>query len=188
MRRIFTNLLDFIGGGISRTFGTAIVVVIFFSLFGVTPWEFGVRLVAEPPEWLLNGWLRLAMLILGLTLFAAAFRYNVWSRQQIAIDDLAEDISWAIHNLLNRARENPVADTWVAKWELDFNEWCARVTAKLGNRAFFTRADQLHFDRLGFVPQVAMSGHQRHDWLLSQLRLKFDRLRDVINWTQQRRR
>jgi hypothetical protein len=62
------------------------------------------------------------------------------------------------------------------------------VSKKLENRAFFTRADQLHFDMLGFVPPVSMTNNQRFDWLLSMLALKFERLRDVINWTQQRRR
>jgi hypothetical protein len=66
--------------------------------------------------------------------------------------------------------------------------WCDRVSAKLENKAFFTRADQLHFDQLGFVPQIAMTRQLELDQLLGQLREKFDRLRDVINWVQQRRR
>jgi hypothetical protein len=33
-----------------------------------------------------------------------------------------------------------------------------------------------------------IGGDPRLDWPLSQLRLKFERLRDVINWTQERPR
>jgi hypothetical protein len=34
----------------------------------------------------------------------------------------------------------------------------------------------------------AHSFNKHHEWLVSQLNLKFDRLRDVINWTQMRKR
>jgi hypothetical protein len=123
----------------------------------------------------------------GLVIIGLSLWMNLWSKKQQTIDDLAEEMSWAIHDLLNRT-PRPSTDEAVAKWESDFHQWCEKVSTKLENRAFFTRADQLHFDRLGFIEPVAMSGHQRFDWLLSQLRLKFDRLRDVINWTQQRHR
>ena len=134
-----------------------------------------------------NPWFKLALVVIGLVLIGVSLHFNVWSLRQEAIDDLAEDLSWAIHNLLNR----PVAnEPEVAQWEADFKAWCERVSAKLENRAFFTRADQLHFDRLGFVPLASFAGsyNQRHAWLVSQLNLKFERLRDVINWTQMRRR
>jgi hypothetical protein len=109
------------------------------------------------------------------------------SLRQRAIDDLAEDLSWAIHNLLNKPVSNK---TELSQWESDYRAWCQRVSAKLEKRAFFTRADQLHFDRLGFVPPANSTGSfsERHEWLLSQLKLKFERLRDVINWTQIRKR
>jgi hypothetical protein len=81
----------------------------------------------------------------------------------------------------------PSTEGEIDKFDTDYRAWCDKVSSKLNNRAFFTRADQLHFDRLGFVPPLQMSGHARLDWLLGQLRLKFERLRDVINWTQQRR-
>jgi hypothetical protein len=111
----------------------------------------------------------------------------VWSRKQRAIDDLAEDLSWAIQKLLNRD-PRPTTNQQVAQWEADYRSWCERVSKKLADRAFFTRADQLHFDMLGFVEPIGMSGIAHLDWLLSQLRLKFQRLRDVINWTQERTR
>jgi hypothetical protein len=160
---------------------------VFLLLFGMPPAELVVYLWRNPPAWLLNGWTRLTVLIVGLTLIGWSLSFNRWSQQQRAIDDLSEELSWAIRELLNQ-KPRPSTDDEVAQWEEKFRNWCEKVSGKLDNRAFFTRADQLHFDRLGFVDQISMSGNERLDWLLSQLRIKFERLRDVINWTQQRRR
>jgi hypothetical protein len=187
MRHKVGTLLQFIGGGIGRAASTGIAAGIFFVLVGMTPWQAAANFLQNPPSFLASVWFTPSLTILGLGLIALSLWFNIWSRKQQAIDDLAEDMSWAIHDLLNRS-PRPSTDTEVEKWESDFRAWCEKVTEKLENRAFFTRADQLHFDRLGFVQPIAMSGHQRFDWLLSQLRLKFERLRDVINWTQQRRR
>jgi hypothetical protein len=103
---------------------------------------------------------------------------------------LAEDISWAIDNLLNRRLPDDDGDLggYIENWRKDFEGWCTTVSQKLDNRAFFTRADQLHFDYLGFVEPVTFYNNPRLNRLLSQLRLKLERLRDVINWTQERRR
>jgi hypothetical protein len=120
------------------------------------------------------------MAIVGLALIGASLWFNIWSRSQQAIDDLAEEMSWAIVALLNRA-PRPAIDEGVSGWEIDFRNWCDRVSKKPENRAFFTRADQLHFAMLGFIEPIKMTEHGRYDWLLSQLRLKFERLRDVIN-------
>jgi predicted HTH transcriptional regulator len=81
---------------------------------------------------------------------------------QHAIDDLAEDISWAIGNLLNRS-PRPSTDEEISLWEGDFVRWCDSVGTKLENRKFFTRADQLHFERLGFVDQMRMTGQPKLD-------------------------
>ena len=45
------------------------------------------------------------------------------------------------------------------------------------------------WDTLGFVPVTHYTGSydNRHNWLVSQLNLKFNRLRDVVNWTQMRK-
>lgn len=98
---------------------------------------------------------------------------------------MADRLDWAIHNLLNR---NPLPKTTaeVAQWERDYQDWCDDISRKLGNRVFFTRADQLHFDTLGFVEPVTVTGNPELDRLLSQLRLKIERLRDVIRLAQQR--
>ncbi|MBI3526580.1 MAG: hypothetical protein HY067_01275 [Betaproteobacteria bacterium] len=176
-----------IGGAITRVAGTGLVVGIFIAAYGAAPGQAMADLLAHLPLWLTNPWFKLTLVVIGLFLIGVSLHFNVWSLRQEAIDELAEDLSWAIHHLLNR----PVAnESEVAQWEAEFKAWCERVSAKLENRAFFTRADQLHFDRLGFVPAAhfAHSFNQRHEWLVSQLNLKFERLRDVINWTQMRRR
>jgi len=72
-------------------------------------------------------------------------------------------------------------------FERDYNEWCSKVSKKLEQRAFFTKSDQLHFERLGFIDALTMTGQVKYDWWLSQLRLKFERLRDIINWVQMRK-
>ena len=102
------------------------------------------------------------------------------SSRQKAVDDLAEDLSWAIHNLLNKKVSNEVE---LVQWESEYKSWCQRVSDKLKNRKYFTRVNELHFDRLGFVPQTRFAGsyNPHHEWLISQLNLKFERLRDIIN-------
>ena len=56
-------------------------------------------------------------------------------RRHLPIDSLAENISWAIMNLLNRDPGNIDPDSqFVKDWEKDYKRWCARVSAKLGNK------------------------------------------------------
>jgi hypothetical protein len=56
-------------------------------------------------------------------------------RRHLPIDSLAENISWAIMNLLNRDPGNIDPDSqFVKDWEKDYERWCARVSAKLGNK------------------------------------------------------
>jgi hypothetical protein len=176
-----------IGGAISRVAGTGLVIGVFILLYGATPGQAVVDLIGGLPPWLLNPWFKLAMVAVGLAVIGVSLHFNVWSLRQVSIDELAEDLSWAIHHLLNKAVST---DAEVAQWEQKFRAWCERINKKLENRAFFTRADQLHFDRLGFVPFKNFTGsyNERHEWLVSQLGLKFERLRDVINWTQMRKR
>jgi hypothetical protein len=187
LRPAVGSVLGFIGGGLSRVAAAGLVSGFLLIASGMTPAELVEYFWRNPPSWVSSGWTRLLVLILGLAVVGWSLSFNRWSQQQKAIDELAEEIAWAIRHLLNR-RPRPSTDEEIAQWEKDFREWCDAVSKKLDNRAFFTRADQLHFDRLGFVDPLIMSGHQRFDWLLGQLRLKFERLRDVINWVQQRRR
>lgn len=181
------SLFQFIGGSLGRTAMSGVVIGVFFVLVGVTPWQFTADSIQHPPAWLASVWLGPSLLILGLALIGLSLWFNLWSKKQKAIDELAEDIAWAISNLLNR-NPRPSSVTELEKWEMDFRKWDSNVSKKLENRAFFTRADQLHFGMLGFVTPVVMAKDQRFDWLLSMLNLKFERLRDVINWAQQRRR
>lgn len=181
------RLLDFLGGAIGRMAGAGIAFGLFTFLVGMTPPQFVLYILEDPPVWIYSSWFRVVFIIIGLVLIGGSVRYNFWSQKQRAIDELAEDISSAIIDLVNRD-PRPGTNEQIVAWQTDFNDWCAGVSKKLENRAFFTRADQLHFDRLGFIEPISMASPPSLNWLMSQLRLKFDRLRDVINWTQQRRR
>jgi hypothetical protein len=175
-----------IGGSITRVAGTGLVIGVFMLIYGATPGQAMADLFVKLP-WLTYPWFKFSLVVIGLVVIAASLHFNVWSLRQKAIDDLAEDLSWAIRELLNK----PVSDeSDVPTWESEYRAWCRRVSTKLENRAFFTRADQLHFNDLGFVPVTPFTGsyNKRHAWLVSQLNLKFERLRDVINWTQTRKR
>lgn len=181
------TIFQFIGGRLGGLALSGVLTGLFFVVVGVTPAQFFADFFRHPPAWVQNPWFSPALAIFGLFLITVSLRFNVWSGKQKAIDELAEDISFAIQDLVNR-KPRPQTTHEINKWQEDYEVWCAKVSKKLENRAFFTRADQLHFDRLGFIEGVRMTGNQKLDWLLGQLRLKFDRLRDVINWTQQRRR
>ncbi len=166
----------------------------FFSvIYGATPGEAVAELLPLAPPWIFNPWFKLACVPIGLAIIWASLTYNVWSKRRKVVDELAEILSWAIHDLMNRQIQN---DTELGQLDCDFHAWCSRVTKKIkDNPAFFSRADEIHFDRLGRVPgglwdfaYRATPEDRRHDKLLNMLSLKFDRLRDVINWTQQRTR
>ena len=181
------SLLNWIGGGITKVAASGLVSGGIFLVTGMTPPEIFIWVFTDPPGWLLGGWTRLILLIVGMAVILVSLNFNRWSLRQKAIDSLAEDLSWAISDLLNRKPEFPI-ENHISRWEADYRAWYDRVSKKLENRAFFTRADQLHFDRIGFVDQIKMSGDDHWDKLLSQLKLKFERLRDIINWSQQRKR
>lgn len=176
-----------LGGSISRVAGTGIASGIFLVVFGLSPTQAVVAFIKSPPDWIINPWFKISLLVLGITLVGASLHFNIWSSKQQAIDDIAEELSWAIHSLLNSPISSPEQ---LESWDESFRSWCDRVSIMLGNRAFFTRADQLHFDRIGFVRPANFGGSYdaHHEWLVSQLQMKFERLRDVINWTQMRRR
>jgi hypothetical protein len=184
MRQVH-GLLQWVGGAITRVAGTALVFGAFFVLFGLTPADAVVRWAFRLPPWMQSGSFKLGVLILGLVVIWASLRLNLWSRRQDVIDDLAEDLSWAIHELLNR---HVKSEDDLTKWQEDYRAWLTKVGKKLGNRAFFTRADQIHFERLGSVPATSfgIQFNAQHNQLLCQLSLKFDRLRDIIQWAQMR--
>jgi hypothetical protein len=181
------TILQFIGGKLAGVALSGVTVGVFLVVAGATPAQFIASLLQHPPTWLTNPWFSPSLTIVGLCLIAASLWFNIWSRKQQAIDGLAEDMAFAINDLVNR-NPRPQTDDDIRRWKQDFEAWCDKVSKKLENRAFFTPADQLHFDSLGFIDPLFMTGLPNLDALLSQLRLKFERLRDVINWTQQRRR
>jgi hypothetical protein len=156
------SILQFIGGGLGRVALSGVIIGLFFVGVGMTPWQFVADFVQRPPSFITSPWFSPGMAMAGLVVIALSLWFNIWSRKQKVIDDLAEDISFAITDLLNR-NPRPSTDAEIDKWDADYRSWCDKVSRKLENRSFFTRADQLHFDRLGFVNQVAMSGHQRLD-------------------------
>lgn len=184
MRQVH-SLLQWVGGAITRVAGTALAFGVFITVVGLTPGDAVARLLITLPDWMQSGWFKLALVIIGLAIIWASMRFNLWSRRQIVIDEFAEELSWAIHNLLNRKVTNA---NELTTWETDYHAWLAKVNTKLENRAFFTRADQIHFERLGTFPATSspMQFNPRHNNLLSQLGIKFDRLRDVIQWTRVR--
>jgi hypothetical protein len=122
------------------------------------PWQFFADFFQHPETWLASPWFNPSITILGLVLIGASLWFNLWSKKQHVIDDLAEDMAWAVHNLLNRS-PTPSTPQTIAAWEADFRNWCDRISRKLENRAFFTRADQLHFDVLGIFQPIAVAGH-----------------------------
>lgn len=162
----------------------SVLIATFYIVVGMTLPDFIARFLENPPGWLTTWWFRL-LLTIGLTAIVGGGLYLTFgvvrvSKRQAAVDSLARDISEAIHDLLNRHTRETITPQFIDQWEKDYREWCDKVSKKLSNRRFFTESDQLHFDRLGVVPQLGMTGHAKLDWLIAQLQLKFDRLRQII--------
>lgn len=103
------------------------------------------------------------------------------TRQQ-AIDDLAEEIRWAVNNLLN-PKPHPTStgkpDAAFKLLETETNQWCERVNSRLANRSVFTAGDRINFDSLGSITPVLHYGHVKLDWLHSCNVLRVERLRAI---------
>lgn len=91
-----------IGGAISRAADTGLVIRVFIVTYGATPGQAMADLLSNLPPWITNPWFKLALVVIGLSIIGGSLHFNVWSLRQRAIDDLAEDLSWAIHHLLNK--------------------------------------------------------------------------------------
>src|SRR5262249_42602277 len=105
-------------------------------------------------------------------------------KKQPFIDELSRELSWAIHNLLNRKAPSDDGiwkqqDRDQLKNEMD--AWFKKITVKLQNREVFTESDEMHFDRLGFVDPVVVTGFPDLDHHMAMLKLKFERLREIID-------
>lgn len=140
---------------------------------------------------------RCVAIIVGLLALILGITRLIWLfNKQRQVDFLAEKVSFAIKTLVNFPKgSNEETDKdkerrkqeWEQRWEERFTNWRNSVSTKLADRLFFTRADQLHFDRLGFVPIIIMTNDSNRDRLLGQLKLKLDRLRELILLIQERR-
>ncbi len=106
---------------------------------------------------------------------------NELARQK-AIDNIAEEIAWAVNNLINpkpfpTSTGDTEADFKLLQTKID--AWCDRVNSKLAASSVFTVGDKVHFDSLGSIPLVTRYGHQKLDWLHSALVLRLERLREI---------
>jgi hypothetical protein len=105
------------------------------------------------------------------------------------IDDIANEIAWAVHNLVN-PNPHPAStsdpESAIAAFEQKFSIWRNRVSKKLENRDVFTQGDQIHFDVLGYVPSIQATAHVKLDHTFSQLALKLERLREKLSAGQER--
>src|SRR5207247_1494755 len=134
----------------------------------------------------------LGLFAFGLIFFAMVLLIianKFGQRKQAAIDELSEEISWAIHHIVNMPKLPQESwDDYAVRFTKDYNAWCERVDRRLQNKAVFTQSDLLHFQRLGIIQQVRLTGHQATDHAFSMINLKLDRLREIIVLAQQRSR
>jgi hypothetical protein len=100
-----------------------------------------------------------------------------------ALNDLSLAISHAIRDLVNKPRR-PLLQMGAFAIELseEYKTWCEEVDQILGNTAHFPQSDLLHFQRLGFIQPIQMTGHPAADHTLAMLNLKLERLREIIAW------
>lgn len=102
-----------------------------------------------------------------------------------ALDDLSEAISRAIRDLVNKPRmELAGMEVFAKELAGSYEAWCVEVNQVLSNRSHFTYSDFSHFDRLGFIQPIHMTGHPGADHTLAMLNLKIDRLREIIEWNR----
>ena len=198
-RYVLTGSFKFwIGGGLNGMAATGVATGLFFVLYGGLPWEFVVGLTAQRPEWLLSGPARLGAIIIGLVLIIASLRWNMWSRRHRVVGELARQLLLATGSDLGGGLLNPWigSDADLDQFESEVQDWCDTVKSIMANNpAYFSEADIIHFDKVGKAPKDSWGfvyhptpTDSVHEYLLNMLNLKCERLRDVINWVQQRTR
>lgn len=127
----------------------------------------------------------LTTVCLGLGLLAHSW-WRGRTKQQ-ALDQLSLSISRAIHELVNMPRPGSGLvneEAFANKLASGYSTWCTEVDQILEDRRHFTQSDLLHFQRLGFIQPIHMTGHPRADHTLAMLNLKIDRLREIIAWNR----
>jgi hypothetical protein len=147
----------------------------------------GVRLLLAPYWIWRDDQKRLAMLTSQVASESDA--QKKLAEKNAAIDDIAQEIAWAINNLVNPnthpgSPANPASA--IASFEIESNAWYKRVSKKLENRIVFTQGDQIHFDHLGFIP-VAVIWHSRLDHLFAMLKVKLERLTEIEHRARERK-
>jgi hypothetical protein len=111
------------------------------------------------------------------------------AEKEAAIDEITNEIAWAIDNLvnqkpypLNTANPGAAVAALVARHRL----WTEQVAKKLENRAVFNLSDQTHFDHLGHIQTINMTQHLQFDHLQSMLKLQLERLREIEDRARRR--
>lgn len=102
--------------------------------------------------------------------------------KQKAIDDIADEIKFAVDNLINPTpfpTSTGDPDGECRRLQTKVDDWVSRVSSKLADRSIFTKGDQIHFDSLGSIELLMRYGHPKLDWLHSMLVLRLDRLREI---------
>jgi hypothetical protein len=135
------TIWQFIGGGIATGVRNALFIGVFFVVAGVTPWQFVASLIQAPPSFLRSAFFGPAMVLLGFGIIGGSLWFNLWSQKQICIDDVSEQLAWAIHNLLNKPpNPNDVAD--LARWWDEVVSWETKVDRALERDEFRLRRIQ----------------------------------------------
>jgi hypothetical protein len=113
---------------------------------------------------------------------------NRLAEKNATIDNIAQEIGWAINNLANpKPHPGSTADpqSAIAFFEVQLEEWYKRVSRNLENRIAFTQGDQTYFDHLGFFPVVVV-WHSRLDHLFAMLKVKIERLTEIEHRARER--
>jgi hypothetical protein len=167
-----------IGGGLLFALAAYVVIVACWGLWTRQGGEFSTTGLA-----IAIGAIPIMYVLAKRKIWIAEDQKNQAAEKQAAIDDLAEEINWATQPLVN---PNPhplgagVPREAINKWRSECESWFGKVSKKLADRRFFTRAQQLHFDVLTMVDQVVSIGNMEFGHPYNILHTKIDRLREII--------
>jgi hypothetical protein len=109
--------------------------------------------------------------------------------RDVLLDQIANEISWAIDNLVNpkpSPLSTPYPDGAISVFEQKCNDWVEKVNKLLENAEVFNQRDRTDFSHLGFIQPIQMTQNTRLDHIFSQLNLRLDRLREVERRARER--